>query len=59
MMLALLYVMVWIKDRKAWLSLVFSLVAFTAVGHALLELGMMIMRVIEVSARCLRLSCDG
>jgi two-component system sensor kinase FixL len=41
LMLALLNALVWIKDRKAWTSLILALMACGVAGHALMELGMM------------------
>ena len=40
-MLALSHALVWIKDRKAWTSLILAAMACGVAGHALMELGMM------------------
>lgn len=55
-MLGALHFIVWLRDRKAWASLAFSVVALGVVGHALLELGFMTARDVEAFGRYLRWS---
>jgi len=55
-MLGAMHFLVWLRDRKAWPSLVFAVVVLGVVGHALVELGFMTARDPEVYGRYMRWS---
>lgn len=55
-MLGAMHFLVWLRDRKAWPSLVFAVVVLGVVGHALVELAFMTARDPEVYGRYMRWS---